>query len=86
MQSFEKDCEKHEIHQYYLIRATNENADRFLQKIRKCAVGRGTDASENIKRRLTSGYHWLYDVYITNDNHFYIQKGVRYVHKSNETN
>ena len=24
--------------------------------------------------------------YITNDNHFYIQKGERYVHKSNETN
>ena len=20
---------------------------------------------------MTSGYHWLYDVYITNDNHFY---------------
>ena len=29
---FEKDCEKHEIHQYYLIRATNENADRFYKK------------------------------------------------------
>ena len=32
LQSFEKDCEKHEIHQYYLIRATNENADRFYKK------------------------------------------------------
>lgn len=29
---FEKDCKKHDIHQYYLIRATNENADRFYKK------------------------------------------------------
>lgn len=29
---FEKDCAKHDIHQYYLIRATNENADRFYKK------------------------------------------------------
>ena len=28
---FEKDCKKHDIHQYYLIRATNENADRFYK-------------------------------------------------------
>ena len=26
---FEKDCESNDIHQYYLIRARNENADRF---------------------------------------------------------
>lgn len=29
---FEKDCKKQDIHQYYLIRATNENADRFYKK------------------------------------------------------
>lgn len=34
---FEKDCEKHEIHQYYLIRATNENADRFYKNSKMCS-------------------------------------------------
>ena len=28
---FEKDCKMHDINQYYLIRATNENADRFYK-------------------------------------------------------
>ena len=28
-QEMEKDCRKHGINQYYLIRATNPNADKF---------------------------------------------------------
>lgn len=27
-----KTVKRHDIHQYYLIRATNENADRFYKK------------------------------------------------------
>ena len=36
---FEKDCKKQDIHQYYLIRATNENADRFYKKFEGVQLG-----------------------------------------------
>ena len=34
----EKDCKKHNIDQYYLIRATNEAADRFYKNFQDAAL------------------------------------------------
>ena len=48
---FEKECKKNGIDQYYLIRATNENADRFYGKFENAELSEAPLLRKDIKKQ-----------------------------------
>ena len=46
-QEMEKDCRKHGINQYYLIRATNPNADNFITALKTQSLMRSRFYGKN---------------------------------------
>ena len=46
-QEMEKDCRKHGINQYYLIRATNPNADKFITALKTQSLMRSRFYGKN---------------------------------------
>ena len=50
---FEKECVKGKIDQYYLIRATNDDADRFYHNFENAELGEEPLLRKNIKTGLT---------------------------------
>ena len=52
-QEMEKDCRKHGINQYYLIRATNPNADKFYHSFENAELDEEPFLRKELKDKRT---------------------------------